>query len=62
MAGGAVHDPLAALILCQPPSVDLSVINGRVRIEGGEVLGVDLPALIAHHNRLARAMVRGERA
>src|SRR5207253_4532226 len=36
LAGGAVHDPLAALIFCQPPNVDLSVINGQVRVEGGQ--------------------------
>ena len=26
---GALHDPLAALVFCTPPVVDLSVINGR---------------------------------
>jgi 8-oxoguanine deaminase len=60
MAGGAVHDPLGALLFCQPQQTDLSVINGRVRIRDGELLGVDLPALIARHNALARAMVRGD--
>src|SRR5262245_13194684 len=59
-AGGAVHDPLAALIFCQPPNVDLSVINGRVRVQGGALLGVDLPALVARHNAIARALARGE--
>lgn len=59
-AGGAVHDPLASLAFCQPPTVDLSVINGRVRIRNGELVGVDLPPLIARHNAIARAMVRGE--
>src|SRR5215211_6157842 len=59
-AGGAVHDPLAALVFCQPPNVDLSVINGRVRVQGGALLGVDLPALVARHNTIARALVRGE--
>jgi 8-oxoguanine deaminase len=59
-AGGAVHDPLAALVFCYPPSVDLSVINGRVRVQDGHLLGVDLPPLIERHNAIARAMVRGE--
>src|SRR5690606_30435082 len=27
---GALHDPVAALLLCLPPQVDYSVINGRV--------------------------------
>jgi cytosine/adenosine deaminase-related metal-dependent hydrolase len=59
-AGGAVHDPLATLIFCQPPNVDLSVINGRVRVQGGALLGVDLPPLVARHNTIARALARGE--
>jgi cytosine/adenosine deaminase-related metal-dependent hydrolase len=56
MAGAAVHDPLAALVFTAPPGVDLSVINGRVRIENGVLIGVDLPALIAQHNQCARAL------
>jgi cytosine/adenosine deaminase-related metal-dependent hydrolase len=60
LAGGAVHDPLAALIFCRPPDVDLSVINGRVRIEDGQFTGLDLPPLVERHNAIARALVRGE--
>jgi len=60
LAGAAVHDPLAALIFCQPPTVDLSVINGRVRVQNGYLIDVDLPPLIARHNAIAHAMVRGE--
>ncbi|HMP41825.1 MAG TPA: 8-oxoguanine deaminase [Roseiflexaceae bacterium] len=59
-AGGAVHDPLAALIFCQPATVDLSVINGRVRVENGHLLDVDLPQLVARHNMIARALIRDE--
>jgi cytosine/adenosine deaminase-related metal-dependent hydrolase len=59
-AGGAVHDPLAALVFCHPPYVDLSVINGRRRIADGHLLDVDLPPLIARHNALALALARGE--
>jgi cytosine/adenosine deaminase-related metal-dependent hydrolase len=60
MAGGAVHDPLAALVFCQPQNVDLSVINGRVRVQHGQLLDIDLPVLIERHNAAARALVRGE--
>jgi 8-oxoguanine deaminase len=59
-AGGAVHDPLAALVFCQPPNVDLSVINGRVRVEDGQLCDVELQPLIERHNAIARALVRGE--
>lgn len=60
LAGGAVHDPLAALVFCQPPNVDLSVINGRVRVQDGRLVGVEMPSLIQRHNEIARALVRGE--
>ena len=60
LAGGAVHDPLAALIFCHPPKVDLSVINGHVRVLDGQLLDVDLPALVERHNEIAVALARGE--
>ncbi len=59
LAGGAPHDPLASLVFCHPPQVDLSVINGRVRIQEQRLLDVDLPAIIQRHNTIARALVRG---
>jgi 8-oxoguanine deaminase len=54
---GAQADPLAALVFCAPPAVDLSVINGKVVVENGELLGLDLPATIARHNELARELL-----
>ncbi len=62
LAGGAVHDPLASLVFCHPPKVDLSVINGRIRVRHGQLLDVDLPVLIERHNEIAVALVRGELA
>ncbi|GAC1546293.1 MAG: 8-oxoguanine deaminase [Herpetosiphon sp.] len=60
LAGGAVHDPLAALVFCQPQNVAFNIVNGQVRVEMGQLIGVELPILIEQHNRLARALVRGE--
>jgi hypothetical protein len=60
LAGGAPHDPLASLVFCHPPNVDLSVINGRVRVQRGLLLDVNLPTLIERHNALAIKLVRGE--
>ena len=57
MAGGAVHDPLAALLLCTVDKVDLSVINGRVIVRGGDLLTIDLEKHIARHNEIAKEMV-----
>ena len=56
-AGGACHDPIAALFLCAPAQVDFSVINGKKVVEDGKLLTVDLEKLIARHNEIARKMV-----
>jgi 8-oxoguanine deaminase len=56
-AGAAVHDPVAALLFCQPQWVDFAVVNGRVLVEGGQPLHLDLPVLVEQHNRAARALV-----
>src|SRR3712207_9309095 len=45
-AGGAVHDPLAALVFCRSRDVDLSVIDGVVRVEDGILVDVELQPLI----------------
>ena len=57
MAGAAVHDPLAALAFTASAGVDLSVIDGRVRVEHGLLVGVDVPALVAEHNACARRLL-----
>jgi 8-oxoguanine deaminase len=54
---GALHDPLAALVFCAPQQVDLSVINGKVVVEDGGLLTVDLGSVIERHNRIARELL-----
>jgi cytosine/adenosine deaminase-related metal-dependent hydrolase len=54
---GALHDPLAPLIFCHPQRVDLSVINGQVVVEEGQLLTLDLRPVIERHNCIARALV-----
>lgn len=53
---GALHDVTAALLLCMPDRVDLSVIDGKVVVQGGELKTADLPALVKRHNELSTAM------
>ena len=59
MAGGAVHDPVAALLLCSVDRVDLSIINGRQVVRDGRILTVDVEALVGRHNEIARRLVSG---
>ena len=54
---GALHDPLAAVVFCAPQHVDYSVVGGRVIIEDGQLLTLDVPRLVEKHNRAARRLL-----
>jgi 8-oxoguanine deaminase len=51
---GAWHDPLAALVFCNPGKVSLSMINGRLVVKDGQLATLDLPVHVERHNRAAR--------
>ena len=53
---GAGHDPVAALVFCQPGNAALSVINGRVRVREGRLVDVELAPLLERHRGLARQL------
>lgn len=57
---GALHDPLAAVVFCAPQPVDFSVINGRVRVSEGQIVGLDAADLVARHSAASRKLLRGE--
>jgi cytosine/adenosine deaminase-related metal-dependent hydrolase len=46
-------DPVAALVLCGPSRVQGLIVEGREVVRDGQVLTVDMAALIARQNRLA---------
>jgi cytosine/adenosine deaminase-related metal-dependent hydrolase len=52
-AGGAVHDPVGALLLCGSPQTDYSVVNGRVVVRKEQLATLDLGPLIERHNAMA---------
>ena len=56
-AGGAVHDPVAALLLCAPAPAAFTIVNGRVVVREGRLATLDLGPLIERHNTLARQLV-----
>ncbi|MNH34481.1 hydroxydechloroatrazine ethylaminohydrolase [compost metagenome] len=56
---GALHDPVAALVFCNPGKVAYTIINGRVVVEDGRVATIDVPVLIETHNRLANTLAAG---
>ena len=59
MAGGAVHDPIGALLLCASDNADYTIVNGRVVVRKGEIATVDMGPLIERHNQLALQLALG---
>jgi 8-oxoguanine deaminase len=60
MAGGAVHDPVASLLLCASPPAAFTVVNGQVVVRDGRLTTIDLGPLVERHNRLALALATGD--
>jgi cytosine/adenosine deaminase-related metal-dependent hydrolase len=59
LAGGAAHDPLAALVFCRPVNADFVMVNGRTIVERGEFVRLDIARLVAEHGRHARRLLSG---
>ena len=57
LAYAGAHDPVAAVLYCQPRTVDYSVINGRIIVNQGQITTVDTPTVVEKHRRVAREMV-----
>lgn len=53
---GSHQDPVAALIFCQPPTVDYSFINGKKVVDRGQITTVNLTQLVTKCNRIAKAL------
>lgn len=50
---GGLSDPVAACVFTGPHRAGWTVVNGRPVVADGEIVTVDLPAVIAEHNRHA---------
>jgi len=56
---GALHDPVAAVIFCQPPRVDYTVVGGRWVVKKGQLVTLDERKLVERHNRAAKRLLEG---
>jgi cytosine/adenosine deaminase-related metal-dependent hydrolase len=54
---GAHGDVVAGLLTCAPARAWLTVINGRVVVDKGEVIGLDTAHLVERHARASRRML-----
>ena len=56
---GAQHDLQSALVFCAPQRVDLSVINGRIVVQDGELTTVHLRHVVEKHNQISMKLING---
>lgn len=54
---GGVHDPVAGVVFCAPSGVDLTIVNGKILVQDGKLIDVDMPGLVDRLNKLATKLV-----
>ena len=54
---GALHDPVAAILFCQPRNVDWNFVNGKAIVKNGNLISLELGKLIENHNRAAKRLL-----
>lgn len=54
---GALHDPLAALVFCQPVKTAYTVVQGRFIVREGELTTIDLQKQIRRHNAASKRLL-----
>ena len=57
--GGAVHDPVSAVVFCQPVRVDYTVVGGKFVVKNGQLVTIDENKLIERHNKAAKRLLAG---
>jgi 8-oxoguanine deaminase len=56
---GALHDPVAAAVLCASVPVDFNYVHGKPVVYDGKLLPVEIETLIERHNRAAQRLANG---
>ena len=54
---GALHDPVAAAVFCQPVRADYTVIGGKFVVREGHLVTLDEKKLVEKHNKAARRLL-----
>ncbi len=56
---GALHDPVAAVVFCNPVRSDYTIIGGRLVVSEGQLTTLDEHKLVEMNNRAARRLLQG---
>ncbi len=56
---GALHDPVAAVVFCQPVKVDYTIVGGRFVVKDGNLAKLEIGKLVEKHNQAAKRLLEG---
>jgi len=56
-SGGGVHDPVSAVVFCQPVRVDYTVVGGKFVVRKRRVATLDERKLVKKHNKAAKRLL-----
>jgi cytosine/adenosine deaminase-related metal-dependent hydrolase len=54
---GGLHDPVAAVVYCQPVRVDNTVVGGKLVVKEGQLVNVEEHRLVEKHNQAAGRLI-----
>jgi cytosine/adenosine deaminase-related metal-dependent hydrolase len=54
---GAQHDPVSAIVFCQPRRVDHTVVGGKFLVRDGNLVCADERAIMQRHAKLSRSLL-----
>ena len=54
---GAQHDPVSAVVFCQPVRADYTAVGGRFVVKEGRLVTLDEHKLVEKHNRAAKLLL-----
>ena len=57
---GALHDPVSAVVFCQPVRADYTVVGGRFVVRDGRLVTLDEHKLVERHNRAAKRLLESQ--
>lgn len=55
---GAIADPLATILFCQPVKANWTVIGGRVIVREGQLTTLDVQSHVLKHNQATKRLLQ----
>jgi cytosine/adenosine deaminase-related metal-dependent hydrolase len=54
---GALHDPVSAILFCNPTKASYTIVGGKFVVKEGQISNLDMGRLVEEHNQLAAELL-----